>query len=233
MRKMNMHTIECKYCDCKVSYMPCANFIVFCPECKREIFLECEYGYGPVTPCSIFLGEDSIGTVTANNKNEYLLKIESDNQQIKLKESYLEALHEASKIMRKILIPTTKNKDLNSFKIRKQGGSLCFFGDWFGKPWDNFHRIKNYSYQDDVLEIVFDEWERLLVFEPLGMINTDKEFSIKQAKMVKLSWYSYNNSEKELNKISYELIDGSVYKISKYGREHLERKEPYFSVLLG
>jgi hypothetical protein len=230
---MNMHTIECKYCDCKVSYISSANFIVFCPECKREIVLECEYGYGPVTPCSILLGENSIGTVTENDKNEYLLKIESDNRQIKLKKSYLEALHEASEIVKEILMPTTKNKVLYSFKIKKQGGSLCFFGDWFGRPGDNFHRIKNYSYQDDVLEIVFNEWERLIVFEPLGVINTDKEFSIKQAKMVKWSWYSYGSSEKELNKISYELTDGNVYKISKYGRERLERKEPYFSVLLG
>ncbi len=230
---MSIQIIECKYCDCKVSYIPCANFIVFCPECKREIHLECEYGYGPVTPCSILLGKDSMGTVTVNSKNEYLLEIKSDGKQIKLIKSYLEALHEASNIMKNILRPQTISKGSNSLQIKKQGGSLCFYGDWFGKPGDNFHRIKHYSYQDDVLEIVFDEWERLIVFEPLGITNTEKEFSINQSKMVKWSWYSYGSSEKEMNKISYEIVDGRVRKISRYGEQNLERKTPYFSVLIG
>lgn len=230
---MSTQIIECKYCDCKVSYMPRANFILFCPECKREMYLECEYGYGPVTPCTIFLGEDSMGTVTVNSRNEYLLEIGSDRKQIKLRESYLEALHEASNIIKSILRPKTENKGSSSFEIKKQGGSLCFYGDWFGRPGDNFHRIKQYSYQDDVLEIVFDEWERLIVFEPLGITNTEKEFSINQSKMVNWSWYSYGSSEKEMNKISYELTDGRVHKISRYGEQNLDRKAPYFSVLLG
>lgn len=210
-----------------------ANFIVFCPECKREIYLECEYGYGPVTPCSILLGEDSIGTVIVNNKNEYLLKIESNGKQIILRESYLEALNEASKIMKSILTKKMKNEDSNTFKIKTQGGSLCFYGDWFGKPYDNFHRIKYYNFQDDVLEIVFDEWERLIVFEPLGITNTEKEFSINQAKMIKWSWYSFGSLEKEMNKISYELTDDKVHKDSKFGKQILERKDTYLSVFLG
>lgn len=229
---MSIQIIECKYCDYKVSYMPRANFIVFCPECKREIYLECEYGYGPVTPCSILLGEDSMGTVTVNSKNEYSLEIESDGKQIKLRESYLEALHEASNIVKSILRPNTRNMDSDSLKIKKQGGSLCFYGDWFGRPGDNFHRIKHYFYQDDVLEIVFDEWERLMVFEPLGITNTEKEFSISQSRMVKWSWYPYGSSEKEMKKISYELSDGRVHKSGRYGEQYFERKAPYFSVLL-
>ncbi len=155
---MSIQIIECRYCDCNVSYTPRTNFILFCPECKREIYLECEYGYGPVTPCSVLLGGDSMGTVTVNNKDEYSLKMESDGKQIKLRGCYLEALHEASNIVKSILRPMTKNEGTNSFKIKKQGGSLCFYGDWFGRPGDNFHRIKHYFYQDDVLEIIFDEW---------------------------------------------------------------------------
>ena len=144
----------------------------------------------------------------------------------------MEALHEASNIMKDILRPRTGNKASDSFQIKKQGGSLCFYGDWFGRPGDNFHRIKHYSYQDDVLELVFDEWERLIVFEPLGITNTEKEFSINQSKMVKWSWYSYGGSEKKMNKVSYELRDGRIHKISRYGEQILERKAPYFSVLL-
>ncbi len=47
--------------------------------------MECEYGYGPVTPCSIFIGEKSVGTVIENDKYEYLLKIKSDGNEIRLK----------------------------------------------------------------------------------------------------------------------------------------------------
>ena len=46
---------------------------------------------------------------------------------------------------------------------KKQGGSLCFYGDWFGRPFDNYHEIKEYSYSDDVLEIVFETSYGLII----------------------------------------------------------------------
>ena len=205
---------------------------MFCPGCKREIYIECEYEYGPVTPCSILLGEDSIGTVTENDRNKYLLEIASNGRRIKLRKSYLDALHEVSNVMKGILRPKVRNEESNSFKILKAGGSLCFYGDWFGRPWDNYHTIKCYFYKDDVLEIGFDEGECLMVFEPLGMTNTEKEFSIRQSKMVQWSWYPYGAPKRELNKILYELRDGRVHKISRYGEQNLERRAPYFSVFL-
>lgn len=117
-------------------------------------------------------------------------------------------------------------------EIKKQGGSLCFYGDWFGRPYDNYHEIKEYSYSDDVLEIVFDEWERLIVIEPSGITNTEKEFSISHAKLVKWSYYPYGSTQAEMNKISYSVIDNQVCKTSKYGRQMLQKKEPYFAVLI-
>lgn len=101
--KMSIQTIKCKYCNCEVSYAAYANFIVFCPKCKREIHFECEYGYGPVTPCVILLGEDYFGKVTKNNKNEYLLEIMLRRKKIKLMRSYLEALYEAREIVGNML----------------------------------------------------------------------------------------------------------------------------------
>lgn len=225
--------MECKYCDCNVPYVPCANFILFCPDCKREIYMECEYGYGPVTPCSILLGEDLLGTVTVNDKNEYLLEVESDKKHINLRERYLNALQEASQILKARIRPKENDMTPDLIKIIKEGGSLCFYGDWFGRPGDNYHRVRGYSLQDNVLEIVFDQWERLIVFEPVGIVNTENEFVIQQAKKIKWSWYPYGSSEKEMNKISYELTGGVVHKNSKYGEQCFEIKEPYFAVLLG
>lgn len=97
----DMGTIECKYCDTKITYQPSANFIVFCPKCKRNVFLECEYGYGPVTPCDILLGYEKIGTVNVNEKHKYYLDYKSEK--IMLDKTYLEALHEASEIVKESL----------------------------------------------------------------------------------------------------------------------------------
>lgn len=227
---MNKREIECKYCDNKISYIPSANFIIFCPQCKREIFLECEYGFGPVTPCQILLGEKKFATVKENNR-KYILEIESDGKKMELKERYLNALSEAARIAKGLLKPNVKQV-VQPIEIKKSGGSLCFYGDWFGRPYDNYHKIKQYSYTDDVLEIIFDEWERLIVIEPLGITNTENEFGISCAKTVKWSWYPYGSTQKGINKISYSVIDNQVCKISKYGEQMLQMEEPHFAVLL-
>lgn len=100
---MRIDKLECRHCGCEVSYIPEANFFVFCPKCKREIYMECEYGYGPVAPCSFLLGQDILGTVTVNENNKYLLNITADNRQIKLEKTYLNALNEACEIIKNYL----------------------------------------------------------------------------------------------------------------------------------
>lgn len=224
----NMGTIECKYCDTKITYQPSANFIVFCPQCKCNVFIECEYGYGPVTPCDILLGDEKIGTVNVNEKHKYYLDYKSEK--IMLRKTYLEALQEASEVVKEKIHPSKPQKELDISSIKKSGGSICFYGDWFGRPGDNYHRIKEYSFDGEILEICFDSRERLIVFEPSGIINSDTEFSICNAKRVKWSWYPYGGSGKEMKKISYEFRNGKIHKISQYGEEIIERKEPYFAV---
>lgn len=225
---MNKQEIECKYCDRKISYIPSANFMVFCPWCKSEILLECEYGYGPVTPCQILLGEEKIATVKESNRN-YFLEMESGGEKIELKEKYMGALSEASRIINNMLIPDWQDS-VNSIEIKKRSGSICFYGEWFGRPYDNYHKIKGYSYTGDTLEIVFDQWEQLIVIEPSGIINTEKEFRISSAKQVKWSWYPYGSTQRDMNKISYSIVDGQLYKISKYGEQKVQMKEPHAAV---
>ncbi len=222
-----METIECIYCDTKISYQLSANFIVFCPKCKRYVFAECEYGYGPVTPCNILLGDRKIGTVDEGRDGYYL---EYESEKIMLEKRYLEALQEASEIVKEKMHLYKRKKESELFEIKKNGGSICFYGDWFGKPGDNFHKIKEYSFDGEILVIIFNSGERLIVLEPSVVNNSETEFSIGNAKRVKWSWYPYGGAEKEMEKISYELRDGKVYKISKYGEQIIERKEPYFAV---
>lgn len=88
-----MHT-NCKECGHEIQYVPRANFIIFCPACLKYAFLQCEYGYGPVVPCQIYLGDKEIGVVTEENYNYYLTRHDT-GETIPLKQKYLEALQEA------------------------------------------------------------------------------------------------------------------------------------------
>lgn len=222
-----MCTTECKYCDTIVSYKTYANFIIFCPNCKRYIFLECEYGYGPVTPCNIFLGNKKIGLVDEDDTNKYYL--EYGSEKIMLNKTYLKALKESVEIVREKMHPNKYKKDSELLIVKKLGGGVCFYGDWIGKSGLNYRRIEKYSFDGEILEIDFDYDEKVLVFEPLGIKNTINEFGIFDAKKVRWIRYYKEGYERKVNKISYELRDGKVYKINNQGEEILERKRPYYA----
>ncbi|MDL2235683.1 GNAT family N-acetyltransferase [Christensenellaceae bacterium OttesenSCG-928-L17] len=95
------HT-KCKECGCRIDYTPHANFILFCPACRQHAYLECEYGYGPVVPCRIFLGEEEIGLVTKEEAHHCLQTI-YHSEKTKLTSTYLEALEEAIAIVTDLL----------------------------------------------------------------------------------------------------------------------------------
>ena len=97
-----MGSIKCKECNHVISYTQCANYIVFCPKCLKQSYLECEYGYGPVVPCNIFLGEKEIGVVNKRGYT-YILQTQYSNEIIELENEYLEALKEAAEIMKNML----------------------------------------------------------------------------------------------------------------------------------
>lgn len=224
-----MCTIECRYCDRESSYELHPNFMVFCPGCKRRIHFECEYGYGPVAPCMFFLGDILLGDVTINEDDIYTLNIKGDRS-VELKERYLDALYEAENILKNILNPGGKYEEQTSLTIKNRRGNLCFYGDWPGRPWDNWYEIKQYSYREDVLEIVFGNWERLIVFHPIDIINTANEFCINEAKKVKWIWNSPDGIE---NKTSYELGNEKVHKSVSGETMSLNRKSPWFAVYFG
>lgn len=92
----------CKSCNNKVEYELRANCIIFCPNCFQTVFIECEYGFGPVTPCYIFLGKIEIGKVIEVN-DKYILKSQYFNEDVELKNRYMEALQEATEIIKKKL----------------------------------------------------------------------------------------------------------------------------------
>lgn len=96
--------LECKNCNYKTPYKALGtNFVVFCPKCKNTIILECEYGYGPVTPCSFHYKENIIANISQNNKNEYILSSTLLHHDIRLESQYLDALKEGTNIIRNLI----------------------------------------------------------------------------------------------------------------------------------
>jgi hypothetical protein len=68
---------------------------------------------------------------------------------------------------------------------------LRFFGDWFGKPYDNYHIIVSSEAEGDMLSVGFNENERLTVWNPNGFVTDRKTFRIATAQRVRWEWYLY------------------------------------------
>lgn len=96
---------KCKKCNREYNYEVSANFIVFCPHCHELEQVECEYGFGPVVPCKILLGDEVIAIVTYCSSNSRKYKYDSDKFNVHkvLKNTYIDALYEAKDITTELL----------------------------------------------------------------------------------------------------------------------------------
>ena len=88
---------KCHHCGTEYKYENFANVITFCPNCHKYDQLECEYGYGPVVPCRIYLGEEVIGIVTYDDRAQTRYRFDAPKYNIHrlLEHTYMEALKEA------------------------------------------------------------------------------------------------------------------------------------------
>lgn len=96
--------------------------------------------------------------------------------------------------------------------ILKKGGTLRFWGDWFGRPCDNFHRPVSAERNGSVLTIRFDNGERLTVFEPSGIVNEQNDFHIESAEKIVWEWYYYGRERtpENLCRLEYTYNRGTV-----------------------
>ena len=76
----------------------------------------CEYGYGPVAPCRIYLGKELIGLVTYDDKDHTRYRFDSMKYNIHrvLKSTYMDALEEAAGIAAGHICPEYDGKERNS-----------------------------------------------------------------------------------------------------------------------
>ena len=221
----NKVKIICIYCEMEFSLEPFSNYSVICPCCKRHVFLESEYGYGPVTPCRIYLGGEIAGIVKTEGNNYFL---EINDERIALKKTYLDAVTEAEQMVKKLLGIHRKSQKID---IATKGGSLSFYGDWFGRPYDNYHKFVYATCDEELLEIIFEDGERLLVYRPENIVSARKTLEIERAEKIKWIYYPYGRRERNI--ITYKLEDKKVCKFSKYGTEYFSLKDSNVAVYLG
>jgi len=89
---------------------------------------------------------------------------------------------------------------INNLKV-KPGGTLRFYGEWFGRPYDNFHKIAECSFNHDILIIKFDAGEQIKIFNPNKTIINDKELIIKESSCVEFTRYDSGKPKTDENLI--------------------------------
>ena len=77
-------------------------------------------------------------------------------------------------------------------KILKNG-SLRFWGDWLGRPYDDFLSVVavDYDKNEGILVIYFDNEVKCTVYDPIDIVNNKNTFHVSKATKIVLEWYRY------------------------------------------
>jgi hypothetical protein len=94
--------------------------------------------------------------------------------------------------------------DINGLLPNIKSGTLRFFGVWFGKPMDNWHRIVSANANGNVLTIIFNEGEVLEVSEPKTCLFSSSHFEIRNAQRVLWKWHYYGRPKTDGNLYYYD-----------------------------
>jgi len=119
------------------------------------------------------------------------------------------------------------NKD-NLFK----GGTFRIFGDWFGKPYDNYHEIESAEFdkQLKLLTLNFNEGEKLEIYNPRHILEASTFLKVIKADRIKLTWFYYGKPQTKENQyfLDYTLNDNTITT-----NTDVDWYKPIFDVSLG
>ncbi|QFT87396.1 hypothetical protein FIU87_01915 [Bacillus sp. THAF10] len=105
----------------------------------------------------------------------------------------------------------------------KPGGTLRFYGKWFARPYDNYHKILECSFDDGILHFKFDVGEQLKIWNPNKIVFNDKELIIKESLCVEFIRYPYGEPQTEENLIIDRYSDGQISNNSFKGGKVLDK----------
>ena len=85
-------------------------------------------------------------------------------------------------------------------------GTLRFWGEWFGRPYDNLHQIINSTSSNNILYLHFNEQEILSIWDPRNIVVGAQVFRISDASRVRWEWYSYGEPKTPENRYFEDFI---------------------------
>lgn len=81
-----MRTTTCKKCGKTCCFTQTVNYIAICDACFSTIECECEYGFGPITPCEIYVGGKEVAKIVGGPS--YRLESDTLNLHMDLQSGY-------------------------------------------------------------------------------------------------------------------------------------------------
>ncbi len=84
------------------------------------------------------------------------------------------------------------------------GGTIRFWGIWFGRPMDNYHTVTSATLDEksNILTIKFDCGETCIVYEPQGIVSSKNTFHIEDATRIIWTHYYYGRPQTSENLIT-------------------------------
>lgn len=97
-------------------------------------------------------------------------------------------------------------------EILKKGGALRFWGDWFGRPYDNYHIPVSAEFSGEMLTINFNSGEKCTVYDPSDIVNKSDDFHVARASKIIWEWYFYGREQtpENLCKREYSNVGDAV-----------------------
>lgn len=118
-------------------------------------------------------------------------------------------------------------EDINNLLPNIKYGTLRFFGVWFGRPYDNIHKIIEANFDNDILRILFNEDEILEVSQPNTCHFSLDNFEILNAKKVLWKWYYYGRPKIDKNLYFYNFeVEGKIVKLRTNVTWFVEKQVP-------
>lgn len=116
-----------------------------------------------------------------------------------------------------------------------QGGSLAFFGSWFGKIPDNLHTLISINIEKNTLILGFNMGETLEISDPSNMEIMDDALIILSASSVDWYWNSYDEkpSPENRNYYKFKRVGSDIHTNTNTNRRHPmipKKDEPAFEM---
>lgn len=82
---------------------------------------------------------------------------------------------------------------------RVPSASLRFWGEWFGRPYQNLHKLMRCAAEQNILRLSFDQGETLSVWSPTGLTINQSTLRISDADGVRWEWFAYGRAKTQAN----------------------------------